>query len=150
MKKISLALTPICFIALGIVACSTDMFSSSSSDTMSAPAKKMALNEPATAKPLAANEQNADGGTIGGRLAASMDVNDKSKLSHALDNGLGKSTEWTNALTNITYTVTPTEKVTLAGHAVCRKYTLQADKGGQEQNSTRTACLDANSNWQEV
>lgn len=79
----------------------------------------------------------------------SMDSSDKSKLSHALDNPLGKSTTWTNENSGITYTVVPTKKVTISGNPFCREYTLTENRSGRTRESYGTACVDTKSSkWQ--
>jgi surface antigen len=84
---------------------------------------------------------------VGGKFAQSMDEIDQSKLSHALDNGLGKSTQWTNAATGVTYTVVPTKKITLGDNPYCREYTVTSTKGGSTQQVNGTACLGKDASW---
>lgn len=97
------------------------------------------------------NKQVASGEAVGGHISLSMDENDKSKLSHALDKPLGKSTQWTNQNTGTMYTVVPTEKLTVNGNPFCRKYTVTASKGDKSRETNGTACVaPASSNWESV
>lgn len=152
MKQFSplLLVAGIVFGIFGLNACSTNPFlSSDSANQMNNQPKKIAAVSTSTVE-TASNESMSGSGAIGGNVAMSMDGTDKSKMSHALDNALGKSTTWTNSISDITYTVTPTEKVTINNNSFCRRYTIKAMKNGNEQNSTRTACVGADANWQEV
>lgn len=85
-------------------------------------------------------------GDIGGR----MDAIDRSKLSHALDRPLGKSTSWTNVNTGINYTVVPVRKVTVNGNSFCRQYQVTASRDGKERNTDGTACVASDGQWQSV
>lgn len=87
---------------------------------------------------------------VGGSIQGSMDVNDRAKMSHALDNALGKSSHWVSASSGITYTITPTQKVDVAGYTFCRRFTGSAMKNGNTRTTSGTACVDANSNWQAI
>ena len=84
---------------------------------------------------------------IGGSFESSMDVLDKSRVSRALDSGLGKPTKWVNAASGVTYTVVPTRKVKVGGNEFCRDYTITADHGGSSSQYEGTACLGDDSNW---
>lgn len=84
---------------------------------------------------------------IGGSIGRAMDSVDKEKFSHALDKSLGKSTKWSNAVTSITYTVTPTKKVIIQGNSFCREYTVKEERGTNSREFNGTACVDATSNW---
>lgn len=107
-------------------------------------------NTPVTPETPAMKTQAALEATKGPAVGEkSMDVVDKSKLSHALDKPLGKSTQWTNGNTGISYTVTPTEKVTINGNSFCRKYKIVANKGKHSQEFDGTACVGADSNWKQ-
>lgn len=82
-----------------------------------------------------------------GRYA--MDSSDRSKLSHALDNPIGKATTWVNETTNTTYTVVPTKKITINGNPFCREYTMTESRGGRKYERYGTACVDTTSSkWQ--
>jgi surface antigen len=78
----------------------------------------------------------------------SMDADDKDKMSHALDQGLGKSTEWSNARTGIKYTVTPVKKVSFETNSICREYTVVITKGEAKRDLSGTACVSVtDSKW---
>jgi surface antigen len=124
-------------IGLGLTACSTDIFSDKESRV---------TNQTNTN----AGTTNASGASIGGNIQSAMDEIDKSKMSKALDSAIGKPTHWTNENTGIAYTVTPTEKVNVSGYTFCRKYTATATKGEHEQQTSGTACIGADSNWQSI
>lgn len=87
---------------------------------------------------------------IGGSIEKSMDQDDKTKLSRALDKAPGKTTSWENGLTGITYTVTPTKKVVIQDKPFCREYHTTATKGGQTREITGTACIAADGNWHTI
>ncbi len=87
---------------------------------------------------------------IGGFIQNSMDETDKSKMWHALDNAVGKSTHWTNINTNIEYTVTPTKKITIDGNPFCRTYTIAATKGDKKDEVSGAACVGDDSNWKAI
>lgn len=88
---------------------------------------------------------------VAGKFDGSMDVNDKVKLSRALDKAIGKKTKWVNNNTGIEYTVMPTQKVVLEGNPYCRKYTITATKNDNTREVNRTACVSAtDSNWKAV
>src|SRR5579885_991768 len=78
------------------------------------------------------------GGEIG---LKSMDEQDKSKMSHALDSGTGKSTHWANGATGINYTVTPVKKVVIQGNPFCRQYNVVVEKGNYKKEINGTACV---------
>lgn len=88
--------------------------------------------------------------TVGGNMRTAMDSVDRTKLSHALDSPPGKSTRWTNEVTGINYTVTPTQKLSINGNPYCRKYTVIASKGGKTREIRGTACVTADGSWQSV
>jgi len=88
--------------------------------------------------------------TLAGDIQVVMSKEDKSKLSHALDKALGKSTEWTNELTHISYTVVPTKKVMVNDNHFCRKYTITATKNESSKEISGTACVSEDGEWHEV
>lgn len=87
---------------------------------------------------------------LGGEGARSMDEIDKSKLSHALDSPLGKATHWENGNTGINYTVVPTQKVTINGNSLCRKYQVTLEKGDKSRQINGTACISTDGNWHPI
>lgn len=87
---------------------------------------------------------------IGGSIAGSMDENDRVKLTRALDKAPGKATDWTNANSGTHYTVTPIRKLTVNGNGLCRQYQVVAERSGQSQQMTGTACVASDGAWSEV
>ena len=79
-----------------------------------------------------------------------MDVNDKQKMSRALDAGTGKATHWENGASGVGYTVTPIRKVTVKGNPFCREYAVQATKGSVTKNINGTACVTTDGSWHAV
>jgi surface antigen len=92
----------------------------------------------------------AVGVQTGGTIGTSMDALDKVKLSHALDKAPGKSTTWTNDNNGVTYTATPTKKISLNGNPFCRQYEVVAVKGENHRTVNGTACVAADGAWSEV
>lgn len=84
---------------------------------------------------------------VGGKFESSMDNIDRSKLSRALDSGLGKATTWTNVSSGISFTVVPTRKMSIGSNQFCRAYNITAVKGSSTDQYTGTACLGDDSNW---
>ena len=84
---------------------------------------------------------------VGGGAQHSMDDIDQSKLSRALDGGVGKATTWQNANTGIKYTVVPTGKLTIGGNPFCRKYTVTTEKGNSTNQVSGTACVSTDGAW---
>lgn len=89
-------------------------------------------------------------GSIGGSLSRSMDANDRARFARALDNPLGKSTTWFNKTSNISFTVTPTNKLSVNGNPYCRAYSVSASRDGRSQQSAGTACVGSDGNWKSV
>jgi surface antigen len=136
-------------IAMSISACSTQSSHEQRNgaekiDSLLANAKQQ------NGQPVAARSEFAAGEGIGGSVSGSMDVNDKKKMFRALDKPLGKPTQWVNQNTGVSYEVTATEKTTVNGNPYCRKYHTSATKNNNEQQTTGTACVGTDSNWQEV
>ena len=93
------------------------------------------------------NVTMSGGGEIGVR---SMDSNDKSKMMHALDNSPGKSTQWTNGVSGVSYTVVPTRKVVIQNNPFCREYHITAAKGAYKREINGTACVTTDGVWHTV
>jgi surface antigen len=87
------------------------------------------------------------GGEIG---LKSMDANDKSKMSHALDNATGKSTHWVNGVSGINFTVTPTRKVVVENNPFCRQYLVVIAKGSYQKQFNGTACVTTDGSWHTI
>jgi len=93
---------------------------------------------------------SAGSGAIGGSLQRSMDENDKSKASKGLDGAVGKEVRWTNAMSQTTYVMIPTEKVTINQNPYCRKYRMQRIVHDNTQEMNGTACIGSDGNWHET
>lgn len=89
-------------------------------------------------------------GNLGGSVERNMDMTDKNKMYHALDNALGKSTKWTNATSNITFTVVPLKKVVINENPFCRVYRMSASRSGEVKQSSGTACVNNNGAWEAI
>lgn len=85
---------------------------------------------------------------LAGSLSNMMDVNDRTKLSHALDKAPGSSTAWVNSNTGISYVVVPTKKITINDNPYCRAYNVTASKDGQSRELSGTACVSPDGSWQ--
>ncbi len=140
-------------LSISLTACSNMSFFNSSSPNKvqpkTAPTKPNGAFVTTTGEdvPVTAVEGS---GRLGGAVASSMDVIDKSKLSHALDKPLGKSTTWTNSNSGIKYTVTPTEKVAINGNSLCRRYSISSAKNDKTRDGGGTACVSTDGNWHSV
>ena len=99
---------------------------------------------------MLSGEPVADNGPVGGNIEQSMDSLDRSKLSRAMDGGIGKSTQWTNGSTGMTYMVTPTRKMTIGGNPFCRQYVISASRGGRSNQVNGTACVASDGSWHPV
>lgn len=96
---------------------------------------------------IMSGEQVPQGGPIAGNLEMSMDATDKSKMSKALDGGLGKATHWANGATGVSYTVIPLQKVSVGGNTFCRTYSIAAERSGNVNKMNGTACLASDGAW---
>jgi surface antigen len=135
MRKDRLTLA-ILFTALSIAACTYSPFQKS---------ERTSTMSPVT------HQESANRSPIGGSIEKSMDSTDKEKVSHALDKPLGKSTDWTNAATGTSYTVTPIKKLAIDGNPYCRQYKIEATVNDDHQEVTGTACVSASdSSWRLV
>ncbi|MDR3491798.1 MAG: hypothetical protein P4M12_07145 [Gammaproteobacteria bacterium] len=153
MNKILINLTLIAAIC-SIAGCSS-YFSHSKDATPTKPSLFNPMNSvnstnPATAMPGTATQEEVAGVSAGGSLRKSMDNEDITKMSRAMDKSPGKSTHWTNGISGITYTVTPIRAVVVNGNHFCRKYTLTATKGTYTKDTSGTACVGNDTNWKDV
>lgn len=121
--------------------------SSTSSSAMQGQQRRTDLgDQPASMTGRPTNQSTA----VGGKFESTMDRIDRSKLSRALDSGLGKATTWTNGSSGITFTVVPTRKVRIGNNAFCRTYNITAVRGSSTDQYSGTACLGDDSNWHPV
>lgn len=128
-------------MGLNLAACST-LFSSDNSGAT--------RDGKVTSASTTTGTATASGEAVGGNISRSMDEADKSKLWHALDKPLGKSTQWVNTNTGTSYTVIPTEKLSINGNPYCRRYSVTSTRGGNTHEINGTACVSATSNWEAV
>jgi surface antigen len=98
-------------------------------------------------KPIDVSNVNTNEPLIGGSTERSMDANDKLKMSKALDKAPGKSTEWTNDRTGITYNVTPVKKIVINNNPFCREYETVITRRSNSNTLTGTACIGDDGNW---
>lgn len=93
-----------------------------------------------------------DSGPQGTDLAAVGDMSgaDRAKLAHALDSPPGKTSNWINTNSGVSYSVTPIRKVTINNNHLCRVYTSTAMRNGQKQEITGTACIGDDGAWHKI
>ena len=146
MKTSSLKFIFLLF-SISLSACSSTFFP----QTSSTPAHHAAAKNQVAENDLTPRTgETVNNAAVAGNLEYSMDEIDKSKMFRALDKAPGKSTQWVNANTGITYTVVPTEKVVVNGNPYCRKYTTTASRNSKEKQFGGTACISANGGWEPV
>lgn len=146
MKKILVNFTCLLSLGLGLSACSMFQQSSDIKVTSTTSTTEAALED--QSKMLAQTPIND--AALAGDIESSMDVLDKTKLSRALDGGLGKATHWTNVSTGASYTVIPTRKVVVSGNAFCREYSVTMTRGGKTSDMTGRACVASDGAWHPV
>jgi surface antigen len=88
------------------------------------------------------------GAYLGGRVGQNMDETDKLKMKKALENNQeGQPAYWQNGKTGASYTVTPTQNVTIDGNQYCREYRSTAVIAGKKQQVYGTACRQPDGSW---
>lgn len=91
------------------------------------------------------------GAYIGGAIGKNMDETDRLKMSHALEtNSTGQPAYWQNQRTGDSYTVVPTQNVSVSGNPYCREYRTTAIIAGKRQQMYGTACRQRDGTWQMV
>lgn len=91
------------------------------------------------------------GALIGGSIGKSMDDTDKLKMNQALEsNPTGQPAYWTNSKSGASYTVTPTQNVSVDGNPYCREYRTNAVIAGKTQQMYGTACRQPDGTWKMV
>lgn len=135
-----------------LTACSSSLFNSNETPKTSHVAGVNVNGQETGASELGspAKSDLPSAGPLAGNIEGSMNSVDKSKLTHALDNGIGKPTHWVNPTTGIAYTVVPTKKMTIGDNPYCRQYTVTAEKDGASKDKTGTACVASDSSWRTV
>jgi len=89
------------------------------------------------------------GAFIGNKLGQNMDETDKLKMSKTFEtNQVGQPAYWQNNRTGASYTVTPTQNVTVDGNQYCREYRSTAVVAGKKQQIYGTACRQPDGSWQ--
>jgi surface antigen len=154
MQKLVLK-TALIVLAAGLTGCSQNMPSISGILPSSTPTQAVSPDKQGVigksvdqaGKETNVNVTMAGGGEIS---LKSMDAEDKTKMSRALDAGTGKSTRWVNGVSGISYTVTPIKKVVIQGNPFCRDYTVVAEKGNYTKESHGTACVTTDGSWHTV
>lgn len=88
------------------------------------------------------------GALIGGAIGKNMDETDRLKMNQTLEaNPTGKPAYWTNSNTGNSYTVVPTQNVTVDGNPYCREYRTTAVIAGKKQQMYGTACRQPDGTW---
>lgn len=91
------------------------------------------------------------GAMIGNSIGKNMDDTDRMRMCYAFEhNGSGVPAYWQNCRTGTSYTVIPTENVTIRGNPYCREYRSTAIIGGRKQQVYGTACRQQDGSWQIV
>jgi surface antigen len=91
------------------------------------------------------------GAYLGGRIGKSMDDADKARMNSAIEtNAVGQPAYWQNQKTGTSYTVVPTNNVTVNGNPYCREYHTTAVIAGKKQQMYGTACRQPDGTWQNV
>ena len=145
-------------LILGLCAAITACSSGPSSDNLSAQgtSTQNTIANPANAGPIATdtpaglNTAPVSNQAVGGSLEQWMDAMDKRKMFKALDKSLGKSTEWTNEMTKVHYTVVPIKKVTINENHFCRSYHVSGVKDDKTQEVNGIACVGEDGEWHSV
>lgn len=89
------------------------------------------------------------GAYIGNKLGQNMDETDKLKMNKTFEtNQVGQPAYWQNSHTGASYTVTPTQNVTVDGNQYCREYRSTAVVAGKKQQVYGTACRQPDGSWQ--
>lgn len=102
-----------------------------------------------TGKLVAIGVGTLAGAFIGNKLGQSMDASDKAKMNAAFENNsVGQPAYWQNSNTGASYTVTPTQNVTVGGNQYCREYRTVAVVAGKKQQVYGTACRQPDGSWQ--
>lgn len=102
-----------------------------------------------TGKLVAIGVGTLAGAFIGNKLGQSMDAADKQKMAATFENNqTGQPAYWQNSKTGTSYTVTPTQNVTVNGNPYCREYRSTAMIAGKRQQMYGTACRQPDGTWQ--
>ncbi len=88
------------------------------------------------------------GAYIGNKLGQNMDETDRLKMNKTFENNqAGQPAYWQNSQTGNSYTVTPTQNVTVNGNPYCREYRSTAVVAGKKQQVYGTACRQPDGSW---
>lgn len=88
------------------------------------------------------------GALIGSSFEVPMESCDKEKAYQAI--AAGKTATWQNPTSKISYTIIPAAHFTkFHGNPDCRQFiAIQTNRDGNRRKIYRTACREANGNWQ--
>jgi len=137
-------------IALIAAICTIAGCSTYSTPPKNTDSPKFNLFNQATPMPGTAPTEEVKGVSAGGSIRKSMDNEDVTKMSRAMDKSPGKSTHWVNGISGTTYTVTPIRPVAVKGSQYCRAYKLTATNGSRTRETSGVACVGADTNWKDV
>lgn len=144
VKKVLWSLTVI-FTSVGLSSCASMWPGGASMGYYQGPE-----NAPKPPESLVSRSSPTGERGVAGSLSSMMDVNDRSKLSHALDKAPGNSTAWVNSNTGISYVVVPTKKITIGDNPYCRAYNVTAAKDGKSRELSGSACVGPDGSWQAI
>jgi len=87
------------------------------------------------------------GALVGSEVGSHMDQQDRYRTAAALeDNQVGETSAWTDPDTGERYSVTPTDTYSRSG-SPCRQFVIEREIGGEQFQSTETACRQADGTW---
>ncbi len=92
------------------------------------------------------------GALIGGYVGSKLDNRDKQLAAEAAtkafeQNRTGQASAWNNPNTGHSGSITPTKTYQLANGQYCREYRQTITIGGEPQQSSGTACRQADGSW---
>ena len=93
------------------------------------------------------------GGLLGGYVGSRLDAKDKQMAAQAATlaferNSSGQASVWNNPESGNHGSVTPTHTYQLAGGQYCREYRQDVWIGTEKQQTSGTACRQADGSWQ--
>ena len=93
------------------------------------------------------------GGLLGGYVGNRLDTKDKQMAAQAAtlafeNNRSGQPSAWNNPDSGNRGSITPTKTYQLATGQYCRMYTQDVWIGGEKQQTSGTACRQADGSWQ--
>ncbi len=101
-----------------------------------------------TGRALAIGGGALAGAMIGNSIGKRMDAVDRMRMQQILESGQdGRSQQWTNPNTQVSYTVEPVRTYTVASGTPCREYNTTAFIGGKKERVYGKACRQADGSW---